>query len=104
MMPPDDFIALAQRASLLKPQTRWVIKQALQKGALWHSSALEGNLVVNLSAKNLFDPDLPEELTGALVSSEFPKDHLLLEITETAIMADPELALDVLNRIVEMGV
>jgi len=103
-MPPDDFIGLAERTGLIKPLTRWVLKHALQKGALWHSSGLKVNLAVNLSAKNLLDPDFPEMLTGVILSTEFPKDYLLLEITETAIMADPELALDVLNRIADMGV
>jgi len=104
LMPPDDFIGLAERTGLIKPLTRWVLKHALQKGALWHSSGLKVNLAVNLSAKNLLDPDFPEMLTGVILSTEFPKDYLLLEITETAIMADPELALDVLNRIADMGV
>jgi predicted signal transduction protein with EAL and GGDEF domain len=104
LMPPDDFIALAERTGLIKPLTRWVLINALQTGALWHKTGLKVNMSVNLSAKNLLDPDFPETLTGALVSSEFPKEYLLLEITETAIMADPELALDVLNRITKMGV
>jgi diguanylate cyclase (GGDEF)-like protein len=104
MMPPDEFIGLAERTGLIKPLTRWVLKHALQQGARWHSSGLEISLAVNLSAKNLLDPDFPEILAGLLAATEFPHHNLMLEITETVIMTDPDLALEVLQHVSQLGV
>jgi diguanylate cyclase (GGDEF)-like protein len=104
MMAPDEFIGLAERTGLIKPLTRWVLKHALQQGARWHSSGLKISLAVNLSAKNLLDPDFPEILAGLLAATEFPHQFLVLEITETVIMTDPDLALEVLQHVSRLGV
>jgi diguanylate cyclase (GGDEF)-like protein len=104
MIPPDDFIGLAERTGLIKPLTRWVLKHSMQQGALWNKSGMNLTMAVNLSAKSLLDPDFPDQLMTILATSSFPKEQLLLEVTETAVMTDPELALNVLNQIASMGV
>ncbi|MBL4821706.1 MAG: EAL domain-containing protein [Gammaproteobacteria bacterium] len=104
LIPPDDFIGLAERTGLIEPLTRWVLKHSLQQGSIWHKSGLKIALAVNLSAKSLLNPDFPDILTNLLISADFPKEYLLLEVTETAVMADPELALNILNRIANMGI
>jgi diguanylate cyclase (GGDEF)-like protein len=104
LMPPESFISLAERTGLIKPLTRWVLKHALHQGVIWHSQGIKINIAVNLSTRNLLDPDFPDIIAGLLASSEFPPESLTLEITETTIMADPDYAMETLNRIVKMGV
>ncbi len=104
LMPPDDFISLAEHTGLIKQLTRWVLKTALQQTAIWRQTGMEINIAVNLSAKNLLDPEFPDVIAGLLASYEFPPQELTLEITETALMADPELTGEILSRIAKMGV
>jgi diguanylate cyclase (GGDEF)-like protein len=104
LIPPDDFIALAERTGLIKPLTYWVLKHAFQQGAAWHNSDIKISLAVNLSAKCLLDLDFPKMLEELFDQSDFPKEYLLLEVTETAVMTDPVLALKILNRVAQMGI
>jgi diguanylate cyclase (GGDEF)-like protein len=104
LIPPDDFISLAERTGLIKQLTRWVLRSALQQAIIWHQGGMEIDIAVNLSARNLLDPEFPDVIAGLLASYEFPTQHLILEITETALMADPDLAGEILSRIAEMGV
>jgi diguanylate cyclase len=104
LMGPDTFISLAERTGLIKPLTRWVLKHALHQGIIWHSQGIDIDISVNLSTRNLLDPDFPDIIAGMLASCDFPPGSLTLEITETTIMADPDYAMETLNRIVKMGV
>jgi diguanylate cyclase (GGDEF)-like protein len=104
LMPPGEFIGLAERTGLIKQVTRWVLKHALQQGTIWYKSGLDIGIAVNLSTRNLLDPEFPDVVAGLLASCEFPPRYLILEITETTTMADPERALEILERITQMGV
>ena len=104
LMLPDDFIPLAERTGLIQDLTIWVLKEALRQCALWHKAHLDIDISVNLSALCLLDPEFPEILTGLLASHDFPAKSLTMEITETSIMVDPERAMEILNRIHDMGV
>jgi len=101
---PEDFISIAERSGLIKQLSRYTTKNALQQAALWHKSGIVVGVAVNLSAKNLMDLDFPEILTGILASYEFDPEYITFEITETAIMADPKLALEILTRLSKMGI
>jgi len=103
-MSPDEFIPLAERTGLISDLTLWVLKHSLRQGAEWHKKNIAIGLSVNVSALCLLDPEFPDVLTGLLVASEFPADFLMIEITETSIMVDPERSFQILNRIAEMGV
>ena len=103
MMPPDDFISLAERTGLIKQLTRWVLKHALQQVAIWRSQGIDIGIAVNLSARNFLDPDFPDVITGLLAAYDFPPESLMLEITETTIMTDPDYSLEILNRVAKIG-
>jgi len=103
MMPPDDFISLAERTGLIKQLTRWVLKHALQQGAIWRSHGIDIGIAVNLSARNFLDPNFPDVITGLLAAYDFPPESLMLEITETTIMTDPDYSLEILNRVAKIG-
>jgi len=104
MVPPDEFIPIAERTGLIKQLSRWVLRNALHQGVVWHAQGLDIDVAVNLSARNLLDPDFPDVVAGMLASQDFPPSSLILEITETTIMSDPVFALETINRISKMGI
>jgi diguanylate cyclase (GGDEF)-like protein len=104
LLPPDEFIGLAERTGLIKDLTLWILKNSLRECANWQKEGLRIGVAVNLSAKNLLDPELPDFVTGLLASFDFPARFLTLEITETAIMTDPKLSLEILQRVNKHGV
>lgn len=104
LISPDDFIPLAERTGLIKPLSRWVLKYAFQQCSQWLKSGLDITIAVNLSAPTLLDPELPDMIGGLLVSHDVPSENLILEITETAIMTDQDLAFEVISRIADKGI
>ncbi len=104
LMPPDEFIPLAERTGLIHDLTIYVLRQALHQCSEWHKENLPFNIAVNISSRCLLNPEFPEILTGLLASLDFPAKSLIMEITETSIMVDPERSMEILNRIHAMGV
>lgn len=101
---PNQFIEPAERTGLIKPLTEWVLNAALLQCQIWERLKIELVVSVNLSARNLLDPQLPEQTAGQLRRCNLPPHWLRFEITESAIMTDPAHAMDVLNRLREKGV
>ncbi len=104
MIPPNQFIPLAEQTGLIKPLTLWVLNKALNQCRAWQQTGLEIPVSVNLSARNLHDQELTDHVAGLLETSGISPDRLELEITESAIMMDPPRALEILKRLSGMGV
>jgi EAL domain-containing protein (putative c-di-GMP-specific phosphodiesterase class I) len=104
LMLPTEFIPLAERTGLIKSLTLWVLKRALQQIRIWNQSGSTINVSVNLSAQDLLNLELPDIIAGLLASYEASPQQLVLEITESAIMADHVRALEILTRLAEMSV
>jgi diguanylate cyclase (GGDEF)-like protein len=104
IIPPDQFILLAEQTGLIKPLTLWVLKEALRQCSLWHREGIHIGVAVNLSARNLLDPKLPTQISEILQTSEVDPEWLELEITESVIMTDPLRAMDILTRLSKMGI
>jgi diguanylate cyclase (GGDEF)-like protein/PAS domain S-box-containing protein len=104
MIPPDEFIPLAERSGLIRPLTEWVLAAAMDQAGKWERQGFQLSVAVNLSARNLLDAQLPEHLEDLLRRTGTPPTRLELEITESTIMADPARALEVLTRLHDMGV
>lgn len=104
LIAPDQFISLAEQTGTIKPLTVWVLRAALRQAKAWRTAGLAFPVAVNLSARTLHDPTLPEEIERLLAASGVPPDGLGLEITESAIMVDPARAMEVLTRLSRMGV
>ena len=105
LMFPDNFIPLAEQTGLINPLTQWVINAALEQCRQWKAAGMCLPIAVNLSVRNLLDAQLIDQLAVAL--HNVPHDsrcHICLEITETAMMADPVRALTILNALNEMGI
>lgn len=103
MVSPEEFIPLAEQTGLIRPLTLWVLEQAVQQCGRWRKSGFDLKVSVNLSARNLLDPTLPDMLVKMLSDRQVTSDCLMLEVTESAVMLHPERALQILTRLQAMG-
>ncbi len=105
VVPPDRFIPFAEQTGAIKAITRWVLGSALMQLAQWHREGWpELALNVNVSTRDLMQPDFPAQVERALRHAGVAARHLCLEVTESAIMDDPLLAMDCLQALHRMGV
>ncbi len=104
IIPPNEFIPLAELTGLIEELTVWVFKNAFRQGAIWHKENMNFGIAVNVSTLSLLNPKFPEVLTDLLTTFDFPAESLFMEITETSIMADPERSLAILDRIHRKGI
>ena len=103
-IPPDQFIPVAEKTGLIKPLTLWVLDVALQQCARWQQAGYNLTIAVNLSTHNLKDALLDERIKELLARWEVEPHSIVLEITETDMMANPEEALELSNRLHAMGI
>jgi EAL domain-containing protein (putative c-di-GMP-specific phosphodiesterase class I) len=102
---PDSFLPLAERIGLLPTLGQRVLDLALRQLALWRrSDAVQLRMAVNLAPAQLVNPHLPAQIMAALRNNGVPADALTLEITENALMAHPERALESLRALRQIGV
>ena len=104
LVPPNQFIPLIERGGLIRPLTQWVIEEALRHMQVWNQAGLKMRTAVNISARNLLEPDMPDLVAALLDAFEGCSTCLEFEITETAFLKNPALALETLNRISDYGV
>jgi diguanylate cyclase (GGDEF)-like protein len=104
LVPPGEFIPLAERTGLIGPLTHYVMDAALQQCRQWRQAGHELAVAVNVSARRLLDLAFPDEVGGLLARWDVPARLLVVEITESAIMADPAHAMQILGQLNRMGV
>lgn len=104
LIPPNDFIELAEVSGFIQPLTRWIVSQAAEAAESWRRQGHDVGVAVNLSVRNLYDPTLPAHVAEVLHRTGLPPSLLTLEVTESELMDDPVLALEVLNAINVLGV
>jgi diguanylate cyclase (GGDEF)-like protein len=104
LVPPDEFIPLAEHTGLIEPITKFVLNQALNDCADWRQEGLDIPVAINISARTLLDEDFPDQVSQALRRWKIPPSYLQLEITESTLLSDPKRALGVLGRLSQMGV
>jgi len=101
MIPPLDFIPLAEETGLILPLGEWVLRKACQEAASWDRPL---SIAVNLSPLQLNQPNLPTIVHEILIESGLPASRLELEVTESALFKDYQRALDNLRRLKALGV
>jgi diguanylate cyclase (GGDEF)-like protein len=101
---PDEFIPLAEHTSLVSPLMYLVLDAALAQVRAWADSGRRTPVSVNLSARNLLDPELATQVADLLAVHEVAPELLALEVTETAIMIEPERAERVLRELAALGI
>lgn len=104
---PMDFIPLAEETGLIIPLGRWVLREACRQMAQWRTEAVCGDDVsisVNISARQFAQADLVEFIEATLTEEGLSPCFLKLEITESVLMQDAEIAANKLRRLREMGI
>ena len=101
---PGEFIPLAEMGNLIIPLTHWVIDTVMRQIQSWAGQGLETKVAINLSVRSLMDEHWPITVDAMLRHYRVRRNLLEFEITESAIMADPERALVVLNRLHALGI
>lgn len=104
LVPPDEFIPFAEVTDLIHPLTMWVIENSLIQSSKWNKQSIVHHISINLSARNLLDDTLPTQLSQLLTTYNVKPSSIELEITESAVMTDPEIALLNLKKLYDLGV
>ena len=103
LIPPGDFIGLAEQTGLIRPLTVWAIGEALRQVQRFRDAGEDIRIALNLSARDLQDPRLPMAIEKEVEDCGLGCSSLEFELTESAVMADPVRALDTLQRLSELG-
>jgi EAL domain-containing protein (putative c-di-GMP-specific phosphodiesterase class I)/GGDEF domain-containing protein len=104
LLSPTQFIALAEESELILTLGDWVLRNVCQQAQVWDRQGLTGlRYAVNLSARQFSHPDVVERVHDAIAQSGFDARRLELELTESASMRDPEITIEVMYRLREMG-
>jgi diguanylate cyclase len=103
MVPPNDFIPIAEQSGLIGHLTHYVLERAVAECKNWHAEGRDLSVAVNLSVRDLLDLDLPGQVASVLTAHSLPPEALHLEITESMIMSDPDRALETVRHLRDLG-
>lgn len=103
LVPPDEFIALAEQTGHIQALTRWVIRTAARQASQWQRRGVVLNMSVNLSIRNLLEADLPAFIAQTLRTAGVQESTMTFEITESQLMADPRRILTALRDLRARG-
>jgi diguanylate cyclase (GGDEF)-like protein len=101
---PAEFLPVAEQSGLIEPLTAWVLDRALADHAAWSRLGLPWAVAVNVSARNLGSADLVGDILRRLAVHSTRADQLLIEVTETAIATELDVAVSLLRELAQAGV
>jgi diguanylate cyclase (GGDEF)-like protein len=104
MVPPDQFVAVAEETGNIGRLTRWVLARGIAQAAELARAGQPLRISINLSARDIGDMELPDRVAHLLRVHQLPATSLTLEVTESAVIGEPEAALQVLRRLADMGI
>jgi len=103
-VPPDSFIGLAEETGNIRRLTSWVLDSGVKQAADWNRRGMRIRMSVNLSVRDLGDPMLAERVIALLKHHEVDPSDVVLEITESAIMGEPDAAIRMLRSLADQGI
>lgn len=103
-MNPETFIALAEQTGHVHLLTDYVLRGSMAQCAAWHSEGYDIVVAINLSARDLLNDDLPDQIASMMADFNILPEWLVLEVTESAVMSDPGKALGVLHKLSDLGI
>jgi diguanylate cyclase (GGDEF)-like protein/PAS domain S-box-containing protein len=103
LVPPGEFIEAAEDMGLIEAVGDWVVEEICRQSRVWRDEGLELDISINLSPRQLWQPNLVERVMSTLRSSMVDPETIVMEITEAASMADPERTIRVLQQFRDAG-
>ncbi|MEU4700294.1 EAL domain-containing protein [Nonomuraea dietziae] len=103
-IPPDDFIPLAEQSYLMRQLTEYVIDAVMEQAARWWHTGLQVQISVNVSARDLLDSALPDQLEAGLSRFRLPPEAIQLEVTERILMGDQAYTHETIKALAALGV
>jgi diguanylate cyclase (GGDEF)-like protein/PAS domain S-box-containing protein len=103
-VPPTEFVPLAERMGLIRTLTNGVLEQVLRQCRVWQDSGIAIPTAVNLSMRDLLDPEFSDWVVDQLTSTGVQSRLLSLEITETAVMGEPARVMETMRSLRELGI
>ncbi|EAR61174.1 GGDEF domain-containing phosphodiesterase [Neptuniibacter caesariensis] len=104
MIPPDAFISIAEQTGQIDALSNWVLNEAACQYRTWSNQGLDLSIAVNISADNLKNQRFTESLRKIWSQHQLPANALSLEVTESAVVSDPESAIHMLCEIRDQGI
>jgi diguanylate cyclase (GGDEF)-like protein len=104
MISPSIFVGLAEHAGLITPLTHWVLEAAFRERRRWHDGKFDQPLAVNVSPRDLHDPKLLDRVRGLIATWGTAPGWMQFEVTESALMEEPEVVIDRLGRLRDLGI
>ncbi|MCM5568942.1 EAL domain-containing protein [Burkholderiaceae bacterium FT117] len=104
LVAPDDFIPFAEKTGFIREMTHWLLKRSIAQAAAWRKGGREVELSVNVSARDLVDDLLPQRIASLLALESLPPRLLCVEVTESALIEDPDRAAETLRAVRQLGV
>ncbi len=107
VVPPDQFIPLAEETGLIVPLGRWVLQEATRQLGAWSRGLADGGaltMAVNVSARQIRDWRLPDDVRDAIAAAGVSPQRIVLEVTESMLVQDPTEVANVLRSLKALGV
>jgi diguanylate cyclase (GGDEF)-like protein len=104
MVPPEQFVGIAEETGNIGRLTRWVLARGIAQAAELARAGQAMRISINLSARDIGDIELPDRVAHLLSVHRLPATSLTLEVTESAVIGEPEASLQVLRRLADMGI
>ena len=104
LIPPLDFIPLAEETGLIVPMGEWILESACRQTKAWRDQGFDLNVAVNLSPCQFQQKDLAEKIVAVVHRTGFDPGYLNLEVTESSIMNNAESAIAVLGELRKAGI
>jgi EAL domain-containing protein (putative c-di-GMP-specific phosphodiesterase class I) len=104
MVPPDNFIHIAEQTGQINKLTQWVVTTALRQSAIWRADGIDLNVAINISAEDLKEADFYSFIRDAISANNIPESKVTLEVTESAVVDNPEEAIKLLQRFKDAGI
>jgi diguanylate cyclase (GGDEF)-like protein/PAS domain S-box-containing protein len=103
LVPPGEFILAAEDMGLIEAVGDWVVDEICRQSRTWREDGLELDISINLSPRQLWQPNLVERISSSLRASRVDPETIVIEVPETAAMADPDRTRRVLEQFREEG-